>query len=286
MKPINYLAKTMKKTNPFFQGGPYLMGIVNITPDSFFDGGKFNNINKAVEHALQLELEGAHILDVGGESTRPGAKPVSVSEEQDRVLPVIESLKSAGCRAVISVDTRHAATMRAAIASGARMVNDVSALRHDPDSINVLRDSDCLVCLMHMQGDPETMQENPKYKNVLQDVFEFLSSRMACCETSGIAKSRLIVDPGIGFGKTQRHNLELLAGLKRFQPLNVPVTLGASRKSFIAHAAGEATPEGRLPGSIATALYGLAKGVQIFRVHDVAATRQAFAVWRAIENLP
>ena len=260
------------------------MGIVNVTPDSFSDGRKFINPNKAIEHTLKLELEGAHILDIGGESTRPGAKSVSPAEEQDRVLPVIEGLKMAGCRAMISVDTRHAATMRAALNAGAAMVNDVSALRHDPDSLEAVRNSDCLVCLMHMQGQPETMQENPSYNNVVEDVLEFLSSQIALCETSGIARARIFADPGIGFGKTQRHNLDLLAGLKRFQALNVPVILGASRKGFIARAVGECAPEERMPGSIAAALFALNQGINIFRVHDVAATRQAFAVWRAIER--
>ncbi len=274
----------MAKPNRFLKGGPYLMGIVNVTPDSFSDGGRFLSIDRAVEHGLKLDLEGAHILDIGGESTRPGATPVSAQEEQDRILPVIENLKSAGCRALISVDTRNASTMKAALGSGIEMVNDISALQHDPDAMNIIKRSDCYLCLMHMQGDPMTMQQNPSYNNVVQDIFKIISSRLAICETAGIDRSRIIIDPGIGFGKTQMHNLELLGGVERFHALNVPVLLGASRKGFISRAAGGAEASHRLPGSLAAALYALMQGVQIFRVHDVAETRQAFAVWQAIDR--
>jgi dihydropteroate synthase len=260
--------------NPFLSGGPYIMGIVNATPDSFSDGGKYDPF----DHAMKLAGQGAHILDIGGESTRPGAIPVSPQEEQDRILPVIEKLKAANCPAMISIDTRNASTMRHALSLGIEMVNDVSALRHDPDSIKTVASENCFICIMHMQGDPASMQKNPQYQNVVEDVFEFLSSRLSTCETAGIAKNRLIADSGIGFGKTRDHNLDLMKNLSRFASLNVPLLLGASRKSFI----GGNNATDRLAGSIAAALHGLSQGVQIFRVHDVAETRQAFDIWNRL----
>lgn len=260
--------------NPFLTGGPYIMGIVNATPDSFSDGGRYDPF----DHAMKLAGQGAHILDIGGESTRPGATPVSPQEEQDRILPVIEKLKAASCPAMISVDTRNASTMRHAMSLGIEIINDVSALRHDPDSIKTVASGNCMLCIMHMQGDPATMQKNPQYQNVVADVFEFLSSRISTCDTAGIAKNRLIADPGIGFGKTREHNLDLLKNLNRFAALNVPLLLGASRKSFI----GGTNATDRLAGSIAAALHGLNQGVQIFRVHDVAETRQAFDIWNSL----
>jgi dihydropteroate synthase len=267
------------------EGVPQIMGIVNVTPDSFSDGGRYLSLEKALDHALQLVEEGAHILDIGGESTRPGAQPVSPDEEQDRILPVIEGLKASGCAVLISADTRNASTMRACLSAGIEIVNDISALRHDPDSIEIVRKSNCRVCLMHMQGTPETMQENPRYANVVEEVFEFLSNRISTCETAGIAKNRLIADPGIGFGKDQGHNLALLANLARFHELGVPLLLGASRKGFIGRADTGPNATDRLGGSIAVALHGLIRGAGIVRVHDVAQTRQAFAVWKAINSL-
>jgi dihydropteroate synthase len=264
--------------------GPVLMGIVNVTPDSFSDGGRYASTDLAVAHALRLVEEGAAILDIGGESTRPGALPVSQAEEQERVLPVIEALAASGCTAMISVDTRNASTMRAALNAGAGMVNDISALRHDAESLSTVRNSDCLICLMHMQGQPETMQKNPQYYNVIEEVFNFLLERISFCEKAGIARNRLVADPGIGFGKTVEHNLDLVASLGDFRKLGVPVMLGASRKGFIGRAGGEDPLSGRLAGSVACALHGLTQGCRIFRVHDVAATRQAFAVWQAIQR--
>jgi dihydropteroate synthase len=258
------------------------MGIVNVTPDSFSDGGRFLSTDKAIAHALRLAGEGAHILDIGGESTRPGAKPVSPAEEQDRILPVIEGIKASGCGAALSADTRCAATMRLCLTAGVEIINDVSALRHDPDSIDIVRKSNCRVCLMHMQGTPETMQENPHYENVVEEVLEFLSNRISTCETAGIAKERLMIDPGIGFGKDQTHNLRLLANLARFKGLGVPVLLGASRKGFIGRVDTGINATDRLGGSIAVALHGLTQGADIIRVHDVAQTRQAFALWQAV----
>lgn len=263
---------------------PLIMGIVNVTPDSFSDGGQHDTTDRAVAHALKLVAEGADILDIGGESTRPGAAPVSALEEQARVLPVLRALAQAGCGVPVSVDTRNASTMRAALEEGAAMINDITALLGDPQAFEVVRDTNCFVCLMHMQGRPQTMQKNPHYNNVVEDVFKFLSSRILDCDTNGIDKKRLIVDPGIGFGKDLSHNLDLLHQLDRFASLGVPLLLGVSRKRFIAHICEGADVKDRLPGSLAAALYGLTRGARILRVHDVAQTVQALKVWRAIEE--
>lgn len=256
------------------------MGVVNVTPDSFSDGGRFFDVADAIAHGLRLADEGADILDIGGESTRPGAAAVAVAEEIDRVLPVIEGLKGRG--KIISIDTRNAATMRAALKAGARFINDVTALRGDPDSLAVAAESEAAICLMHMQGEPQTMQQNPSYENVVTDVKTFLATRIAACVEAGIDKSRLVVDPGIGFGKMLSHNLTLLKELGAFQELGVPLLLGVSRKSFIEKIGPGTAAEDRLPGSLAAALWGLQRGVSIFRVHDVAATRQALSVFSAI----
>jgi dihydropteroate synthase len=256
---------------------PRIMGVVNVTPDSFSDGGQFLAPEAAIAHGLQLEAEGADILDVGGESTRPGAEPVSLEEECRRVLPVIEVL-ARQARAPISIDTRNAEVMRRAALEGVHIINDVSALTHDPRSMEVAAGLGLPVVLMHTQGDPRTMQDAPSYDDVVLDVYDALQARIEACEKAGIPSARLIVDPGIGFGKTLQHNLALLGALSIFQGLGCAVMLGASRKSFIAHLTGAEAPD-RLPGSIAAALLGAAQGVQILRVHDVAATRQALAVW-------
>ncbi len=254
-----------------------LMGIVNVTPDSFSDGGRYLDPGVAVAHALQLEAEGADILDIGGESTRPGAEPISVEEECRRVLPVIEALVRRA-RVPVSIDTRNAEAMRRATAAGARILNDVSALTHDPASMEVAAKSGLPVILMHAQGDPRTMQRNPAYADVVLDIYDWLEARIAACERAGIARERLVVDPGIGFGKTLAHNLAVLGSLSILHGLGCAVLLGASRKSFIAKLTG--APSGdRLPGSLAAALLGASQVVQIIRVHDVAATRQALAVW-------
>lgn len=259
------------------------MGIVNVTPDSFSDGGRYFSPEKAVAHGLRLVEEGADILDIGGESTRPGAVPVTPQEEIDRVMPVIEGLK--GCGRRISIDTRHAATMRAALAAGAGMINDVTALTGDPDSLDAARSADVPVCLMHMRGMPGTMQDNPVYEDVVADVFAYLGQRIAACEAAGIEKSRLIVDPGIGFGKTAAHNTNLLGHLRRFHDLGVPLLIGVSRKRFIdALCERPILPQDRVPGSLAAALFALTQGAHIFRVHDVAVTRQAFRVWQGMQS--
>jgi dihydropteroate synthase len=260
---------------------PRLMGIVNVTPDSFSDGGAFGSAKDAIDHALRLVDEGADVLDVGGESTRPGADPVNVEEEIRRVLPVIEGL-AGRTRAPISIDTRKAEVMRRALAAGAQIINDVAALSYEPACMEIAAASDVPIVLMHAQGDPRTMQAAPRYDDCLLDVYDWLQARIATCEAGGIARTRLIADPGIGFGKTVAHNLELLAGLALLHGLAVPLLLGASRKSFIGTLTGAKSAAARVPGSIAAALAGAAQGVQILRVHDVAETRQALKVWEAM----
>ncbi len=264
-----------------------LMGIVNVTPDSFSDGGTFLGPHAAIEHARKLVEEGADIIDIGGESTRPGAELVSVDEEMSRVMPVIEGLKGT-ISAKISIDTRKAAVMRAAIKAGADIINDVTALQYDMDSLNVAANNDCPVILMHglseQGGDPKTMQDNPHYENVVDEVLESLRDLVGVCEQAGIAKSRLIIDPGIGFGKTADHNIELMANLGRFSELGLPLLIGASRKGFIGLLGGESDALKRAPGSIAAALFAVSQGAKILRVHDVAKTRQALGVWRALDE--
>ncbi len=259
---------------------PRIMGIVNVTPDSFSDGGKLGSTATAVAHAMQLASEGADILDIGGESTRPGALPVSIDEELDRVIPVIEGM-AGKTQARISVDTRKAEVMRAAANAGADIINDVSALMYDPRALDVVADTGLPVILMHAQGDPRTMQENPTYDHVLLDVFDFLEARIEACRHAGISPNRLIVDPGIGFGKTMTHNLELMAGMSLFHGLGVPVLVGASRKRFIGTISGVDVAADRVHGSVAAALAAVSQGAQIVRVHDVKATREALDVWMA-----
>jgi dihydropteroate synthase len=256
-----------------------LMGVVNVTPDSFTDGGSYLAKDAAIAHALRLEQEGADILDIGGESTRPWSQAVGLEEECARVLPVIAALVKR-TRARLSIDTRKAEVMRRAALEGAHIINDVSALTHDPRSMEVAAGLGLPIVLMHTQGDPRTMQDAPSYHDVVLDVYDALQARIEACERAGIPSARLIVDPGIGFGKTLQHNLALIGALSIFHGLGCAVMLGASRKSFIGHLMGAKAPD-RLPGSIAAALLGAAQGVQILRVHDVAATRQALAVWEA-----
>lgn len=267
-------------SSPFAGKGPYLMGIVNVTPDSFSDGGRFFDPAAAMAQGARLAGEGAQILDIGGESTRPDAAPVTPDEEIRRIIPVIEGLR--GRAPWISVDTRHAATMAAALKAGANFINDVSALTHDPESLPLAARAGVPVCLMHMRGTPQTMQQNTTYSHVVEEVFDFLSERIAACRAAGIARENLIVDPGIGFAKTVEQNLALLEKIDRFSDLGAPVLLGASRKRFIAALDRDAAPEDRLPGSLAAVLAARARGVTLFRIHDVAATRQALAVFDAI----
>lgn len=256
------------------------MGIVNVTPDSFSDGGKYLAADAAIEQGRRLVDEGATILDIGGESTRPGARAISIDEELKRVLPVIEGCRDFGVP--ISIDTRNAAVMDAAVKAGACLINDVTALSHDRDSIRVAADSGLPVCLMHSPADPAVMQDNPQYDQVVLDIYDALEQRIIFCEQYGISRDRLIVDPGIGFGKTVEHNIALIAGLSIFHGLGCPIMLGASRKSFIAKLDRPGAASERIAGSLAAAVAGYEQKVQIFRVHDIAATRQALAVSEAI----
>ena len=263
-------------------GRPRLMGIVNVTPDSFSDGGDFADSGRGVAQGLALAEAGAEILDIGGESTRPGSAAVSSEEEIARIEPVIRDLANRGL--AVSVDTRHAAVMQAALAAGARIVNDVTGLTGDPASLGVVAGAGCPVVLMHIRGEPRTMQDNPVYDDVLLDVFDWLEQRVAACAAAGIPADRIAVDPGIGFGKKSlAHNLPLLRGLSLLHGLGCAVLLGASRKRFIGILSGVTEPKGRVSGSVAAGLYGVAQGVQILRVHDVAETRQALAVWSALQ---
>lgn len=262
--------------------GPYLMGIVNVTPDSFSDGGTFHDPDRAIAHGRALAREGACILDIGGESTRPGAEPVEAAEEIRRVVPVLRGLR--GCTPFLSIDTRHAATMEAALEAGANFINDISALSHDPRALSVAARAGVPVCLMHMRGTPRTMQDCAVYDSVVDEVFAFLSERIAACIAAGIAREKIVVDPGIGFAKTLAHNIEIQKNIDRFADLGVPILLGASRKRFIAALDRECPPEERLAGSLAAVLAARSRGVRLFRVHDVAATRQALAVFDAVRD--
>lgn len=262
---------------------PRTMGVINATPDSFSDGGLHRDAEDAVAHGMELVEAGADLLDIGGESTRPGSDPTNPGEELHRVLPVIEGLVAAGCPVPISVDTRNACVMRAALAAGARMVNDVSALTHDPETAAAAAGAQA-VCLMHARGDPKTMQDEPVYDDVLLDVYDYLSERVAAAESAGIARAGIVVDPGIGFGKTLEHNLALIRRLSLLHGLGCPVLLGVSRKGFVGRLSGENAPYRRAAGSIAAGLAGLGQGVQMLRAHDVAETVQAVRVWQALEE--
>ena len=259
---------------------PLIMGVVNVTPDSFSDGGRFLDTGRAIAHARRLIEEGADILDLGGESTRPGAAPVSAREEADRVLPVLEALADAGVP--VSIDTRHAPLMRAALERGASMINDIQALT-GPGALDAVRESDCAICLMHMQGEPGTMQVAPAYADVVSEVREFLRTRVDACVDAGIARERLVIDPGIGFGKTARHNLELLRGLCRLSELCLPILIGLSRKALLGRITGRDV-NNRLAGSVSAAVLAAERGAAIVRVHDVAATRDALLVLRAVTD--
>ena len=261
-------------------GGPIVMGIVNATPDSFSDGGAYIDPDRAISHGLSMIAAGAGIIDVGGESTRPGAIPLDPAEEAARVVPVIQGLSATG--GLVSIDTRNARTMDAALEAGAGMINDVSALTHDPDSLMFAASTDVPVVLMHMQGDPANMQRAPFYRDVALDIYDYLSARIATAEAAGIVRSRLIVDPGIGFGKTTEHNLALLDQLSLFHGLGVPLLVGVSRKGFIGRLSANAAIDKRLGGSLAAGLAAINQGAQILRVHDVAETVQAVRIIRAL----
>ncbi len=280
----------MNRTDQFLahiqSGQPMVLGIVNVTPDSFSDGGQFATTDTAIAHGRRLLEEGAHILDIGGESTRPGADTVSVDDEKARVVPVIEGLRDAAAKAgaYLSVDTRNAATMAAVIEAGADIINDITALEGDPASMDVVTRSGLPVILMHMQGEPQQMQNNPQYDDVVTEVREYLDARIEACVAAGIDRSLIILDPGIGFGKTVEHNLSLMKHLDDYAESGLPLLLGVSRKSFIGLLDDNVPATDRLGGSLAAALAGYSRGAAILRVHDVAATRQALMIWRAIED--
>jgi len=259
---------------------PLVMGIVNVTPDSFSDGGRHLQCEAALAHAQQLIEEGADILDIGGESTRPGALPVSVQEELERIMPVIEGLR--GASVPVSVDSCKPEVMRAALAAGASMVNDINALQQ-PDALAAVAASNAAVCLMHMKGTPQDMQEQPQYQDVVADVVQFLRKRMDAVQAAGIARERIVVDPGFGFGKALAHNLALLRGLGAFGALGVPVLAGLSRKSMLGTITGQDVNH-RVPASVAAALLAVQRGARIVRVHDVSATVDALKVWNAVNG--
>jgi len=258
---------------------PVLMGIVNVTPDSFSDGGLYDETEGAITHAAELASEGAAIVDIGGESTRPDADTVAGDEELSRVIPVLEGLD--GFHAVISIDTRKSTVARAAAKAGAKILNDVSALTYDPVCLDAAVETGLDVVLMHAQGEPKTMQDNPTYDDVVLEVFDYLEGRIEACERAGVSRAHIAADPGLGFGKTLVHNLALLANLSLFHGLGVPLLVGASRKRFVGGVGQGKDPKSREPGSHAAAIASAAQGVQILRVHDVAGSRQALEVWRA-----
>ena len=262
---------------------PQVMGILNVTPDSFSGGGGLEGEPAdAADHAIAMSQAGAAIVDIGGESTRPGAKPVWEGDEIARVVPVIERLRHAGI--ALSLDTRKGAVMAAGLAAGAHLINDVAALTYDPAAIEAAVAVDCPIVLMHHQGAPETMQQDPRYRDALLDVYDWLEARVDAVVAAGVARERLLIDPGIGFGKSLRHNLAILNGLSLFHGLGLPIVLGASRKRTIGALSNEAPVEQRLGGSIALALFGAAQGVQLLRAHDAFETVQALRVWRGLRD--
>src|SRR5436190_4388754 len=252
------------------------MGIVNVTPDSFSDGGLWLDHGEAVAHGRELVGEGAAILDIGGESTRPGAEPVGASEEMRRVVPVVEGLRETGAQ--LSIDTTKRAVAAAALDAGATLVNDISALRFDPELAGLVADRGCELCLMHMLGEPRTMQADPRYDDVVDDVKAFLEARLAYATGEGVAEERVLLDPGIGFGKTVEHNLELLRRLDELAALGRPLVIGTSRKSFLGRLTGREVAAERITGTVAPNVLALARGAEVFRVHDVAPTFEALIV--------
>ncbi len=262
-------------------GQPQIMGILNVTPDSFSDGGQHFDPGIALAHARQMASGGAAILDVGGESTRPGAAPVAIKDEIARTAPVIAAIR-AQTPTPISIDTRKIDVARAAHAAGANLINDVAGFTYDPDLAPFASRHALPVCVMHAQGSPETMQQDPRYGNVLLDIYDWLAGRIEVLTALGIPRARIVTDPGIGFGKTRTHNLTLLQNLSLFHGLGCPILLGASRKRFIGDISNTPLASDRIPGSLAVALGGVAQGVQILRVHDVAETREALDLWRAV----
>lgn len=282
--PTNILDNISSKRAPICgldMATPQIMGVLNVTPDSFSDGGQHNSFAAAVERAKSMVEQGVALLDIGGESTRPGADFVENNAEITRTSPVITALQAAGVTTPISIDTRKADVAKAALDAGAVMFNDVTALQYDAQSLPLVQQKQPFVCLMHSPSDPKTMQDNPVYEDVLLDVYDYLEKRVAACVAAGLPKSRIVVDPGIGFGKTLDHNLQLIRGLSLFHGLGCPVLLGVSRKRFIGTLGHAQEPADRVHGSIAIGLEGLRQGVQFLRVHDVWQTRQAINLWQA-----
>ena len=262
---------------------PLLMGILNVTPDSFSDGGRFQMLDQAVEQGLRLQSDGADILDIGGESTRPGATPVDLDEELRRTIPVIQRL-AREVRIPISIDTTKSEVARQALAAGADIVNDISGLTFDPQMLDVCRNADAGICVMHIQGTPQTMQLNPSYRNVVADVTEFLQQQVDRCLMAGIPAERMCIDPGIGFGKTADHNLQLLQAVPQLQhSLQRPVLIGHSRKRFLARLLGREVDE-RLAGTIGVSIALAARGVDVLRIHDVQPVRDSLVAWQAVNG--
>lgn len=282
--PADVLDRLTRARAPVARMGmeaPRVMAIVNVTPDSFSDGGRFGSLQDALTWSEGAVADGADILDIGGESTRPGAASVDDTEELGRVAPLIHAIRAAGSVVPISADTRKARVADGAMRGGADLINDVSAMLYDPAMAQVVAASGASVCLMHSQGGPADMQIAPSYENVLLDVYDHLEQRIQVAEDAGIDRARIVVDPGIGFGKTLAHNLALIQGLSLFHGLGCAILLGVSRKRFIGTIARADQAASRMPGSIAVALAGVAQGAQILRVHDVAETRQALGLWQA-----
>ena len=262
---------------------PGIMGILNITPDSFSDGGVYySKPTKAIQTAIKMVKMGADIIDIGAESTRPGARLIKPEIEIKRLRPILKGLKRKNIR--ISVDTRNSLTMKFALDEGVQIINDVSALNHDSNSINVIRSSRCFIVLMHMQGNPKNMQKNPRYKFAPRDVYNYLKKQITKCEKNKINKNRIIIDPGIGFGKTSKHNIQILQNLKIFHKLGCNILIGLSRKRFISDLSKKEEPIGRISGTIAANQFALDQGVDIIRVHDVKEAMQAKLVWQALQN--
>ncbi len=261
---------------------PRIMGVINLTPDSFSDGGQFATTDSAIEHALKLAEEGADILDIGGESTRPGASAISENEEIARVVPVIEKL-FAQVALPISIDTSKPAVMRAAVKAGAGLINDVRALRVE-GALEIAAELKVPVCLMHMQGEPHSMQNQPQYEDVVGEVYRFLTERIVACEFAGLNRKQILIDPGFGFGKLLEHNLELLRNLNQFTQIGLPLLVGLSRKSMIGALTEQKNNHDRLHGSLAAAVLAAERGAQILRVHDVRATRDALAILHAVRS--
>jgi dihydropteroate synthase len=275
-KPLQMGARTIRLDQP------HAMAVLNVTPDSFSDGARFADAASAVAAGVEMASDGAAIIDVGGESTRPGSSPVWAQDEIERVVPVVERLAASG--AAVSIDTRKSEVITAAVEAGARLVNDVSALTYDPRSMEVVAAAGIPVVLMHHQGTPETMQENPRYGDVLVEVYLWLEQRIEAAEAKGIDRSHILIDPGFGFGKSVAHNLELMNGLALLHSLGCPIVVGASRKRSIGALSGEAPVDRRLAGSLAFALKAAEQGAQIVRVHDVFETVQALRVWRGLRD--